>query len=81
MQVDVYGSTDLFLHEYRVLLSDKLLALTSYQIDREVQPTPYNTLHPTSYTLHPTPYTLPPTPYTLHPTPYNLHPTPYTPQR
>jgi anaphase-promoting complex subunit 2 len=36
MLVDVYGSTDLFLHEYRVLLSDKLLALTSYQIDREV---------------------------------------------
>ena len=36
MLVDIYGSTDLFLNEYRSLLSDKLLALTSYQIDREV---------------------------------------------
>ena len=36
MLVDIYGSTDLFLNEYRALLSDKLLALTSYQIDREV---------------------------------------------
>lgn len=34
MLVDIYGSTDLFLNEYRVLLSDKLLALTSYEIDK-----------------------------------------------
>lgn len=36
MLVDIYGSKDLFLNEYRALLSDKLLALTSYQIDNEV---------------------------------------------
>jgi hypothetical protein len=32
MLVDIYGSTDLFLNEYRSLLSEKLLSLTSYQI-------------------------------------------------
>lgn len=36
MLVDIYGSTDLFLNEYRVLLSDKLLALTTYEIDKEL---------------------------------------------
>lgn len=36
MLVDIYGSTDLFLNEYRALLSDKLLALTNYDIDKEV---------------------------------------------
>jgi len=34
--VSIYGSTDLFIVEYRSLLADKLLTNTSYATDSEV---------------------------------------------
>jgi len=56
MLVDIYGSTDLFLNEYRMLLSDKLLALTSYHIDHEVSAPPHPIPFPPSYQLPPLPH-------------------------
>lgn len=34
--VSIYGSTDLFIVEYRALLADKLLSNTTYATDSEV---------------------------------------------
>ena len=69
MLVDIYGSTDLFLNEYRMLLSDKLLALTSYHIDHEVSAPPHPIPFPPSYQLPPLPHpsSVPTSPPRLHP--------------
>jgi anaphase-promoting complex subunit 2 len=34
--VSIYGTTDLFVSEYRLLLSDKLLANVQYDTDQEL---------------------------------------------
>lgn len=36
MLVNVYGSTDLFVSEYRTLLADRLLASFNYDTEKEV---------------------------------------------
>jgi anaphase-promoting complex subunit 2 len=37
MLVNVYGSQDLFVNEYRTLLADRLLSQLNYQTDREIR--------------------------------------------
>lgn len=37
MLVGIYGSRDLFVNEYRVLLAERLLAALSYDCDKEVR--------------------------------------------
>ena len=36
MLVNIYGSKDLFVSEYRTLLADRILSLFNYDVDREV---------------------------------------------
>ena len=36
MLVNVYGSTDLFVSEYRTLLADRLLSSFNYDTEKEV---------------------------------------------
>lgn len=36
MLITIYGSKELFVNEYRSLLSERLLALTDYNVDKEV---------------------------------------------
>jgi anaphase-promoting complex subunit 2 len=36
MLVNIYGSPELFVNEYRSMLADKLLAITDYDTDKEV---------------------------------------------
>lgn len=37
MLVNIYGSSELFVNEYRNMLADRLIAITDYDVDREVK--------------------------------------------
>ena len=37
MLVGIYGSKELFVNEYRVMLAEKLLSKSDYDIDREIR--------------------------------------------
>lgn len=36
MLVNIYGSSELFVNEYRTMLADRLLSITDYDTDKEV---------------------------------------------
>ena len=36
MLVNIYGSSELFVNEYRNMLADRLIAVTDYDVDKEV---------------------------------------------
>jgi anaphase-promoting complex subunit 2 len=37
MLVNVYGSKEMFVHEYRTLLADRLLTQFTYQTEKEIR--------------------------------------------
>lgn len=43
--VNIYGSSELFVNEYRTLLADRLLAITDYDVDKEVRAFDYFILY------------------------------------